>query len=74
MIVDAHHHFWDPATADYPWLTDDLASIRRPFGPEDLEPILVANGVDATVLVQTRSSLEETREFLATAAHLMAGG
>jgi len=24
MIVDAHHHFWDPATADYPWLTDEL--------------------------------------------------
>ena len=30
MIVDAHHHFWDPATADYPWLTDELAAIRRP--------------------------------------------
>jgi predicted TIM-barrel fold metal-dependent hydrolase len=29
MIVDAHHHFWDPATADYAWLTDDLAAIRR---------------------------------------------
>ena len=32
MIVDAHHHFWDPATADYPWLTDELAVIRRRFG------------------------------------------
>ena len=20
MIVDAHHHFWDPARADYPWI------------------------------------------------------
>ena len=29
---------------------------------------LAAAGVDATVLVQTRSSLDETREFLATAA------
>ena len=68
MIVDAHHHFWDPATAEYPWLTDDLASIRRRFGPEDLEPLLAANGIEATILVQTRSSLEETRQFLATAA------
>ena len=68
MIVDAHHHFWDPATADYPWLTDDLASIRRAFGPDDLEPDLRAAGVDATVLVQTRSSLEETIDFLAVAA------
>jgi L-fuconolactonase len=67
MIVDAHHHFWDPAAADYPWLTDELAAIRRAFGPADLEPVLRANGVDATVLVQTRSSLEETVEFLAVA-------
>jgi len=68
VIVDAHHHFWDPATADYPWLTEDLAPIRRAFGPEDLEPDLLAAGVDATVLVQTRSSLEETIDFLAVAA------
>jgi L-fuconolactonase len=67
MIVDAHHHFWDPSTADYPWLTDELAAIRRAFGPGDLEPLLRTSGVDATVLVQTRSSLEETVDFLATA-------
>ena len=64
MIVDAHHHFWDPATADYPWLTDQLAAIRRAFGPADLEPLLQAAGVEATVLVQTRSSLAETVDFL----------
>ena len=68
LIVDAHHHFWDPARASYPWLTDELAAIRRPFGPEDLRPLLQANGIGRTILVQTRSSLEETREFLATAA------
>ena len=67
MIIDAHHHFWDPAAADYPWLTDELAPIRRAFGPADLEPVLDANGVDATVLVQTRSSLDETVDFLALA-------
>ncbi|MEA2547341.1 MAG: L-fuconolactonase [Chloroflexota bacterium] len=67
-MVDAHHHFWDPTRADYPWLTDDLATIRRPFGPGDLAPLLAASGIDSTILVQTRSSLEETEEFLATAA------
>ena len=50
-------------------MTHALAPIRRPFGPEDLEPLLAPNGVDRTILVQTRSSLDETREFLATAAH-----
>jgi L-fuconolactonase len=68
QIVDAHHHFWDPARAEYPWMTDELAAIRRRFGPEDLRPLLAANRVDRTILVQTRSSLGETREFLATAA------
>jgi L-fuconolactonase len=68
MIVDAHHHLWDPATADYPWLTDELAAIRRPFGPEDLAPFVAAAGIGATVVVQTLSSLTETEEFLAIAA------
>jgi L-fuconolactonase len=67
-VVDAHHHFWDPGRADYPWITDELSAIRRPFGPDDLAPELEQNRVDLTVLVQTRSSLDETREFLATAA------
>jgi L-fuconolactonase len=68
VIVDAHHHFWDPARAEYPFLTDDLAAIRRSFGPADLAPLLAAAGIDGTILVQTRSSVVETEEFLATAA------
>ena len=70
MVVDAHHHFWDPALADYPFLTDELEAIRRRFGPQDLEPDLRAAGIDATVLVQTLSSREESRRFLATAAEV----
>lgn len=68
MIVDSHHHFWDPSRHDYPWMGDELAPIRRRFGPADLEPLLAAAGIDRTILVQTISSLDETREFLATAA------
>jgi len=68
VVIDAHHHFWDPTRATYPWMTEALAPIHRRFGPEDLRPLLAANGVDQTILVQTRSSLDETREFLATAA------
>jgi L-fuconolactonase len=47
---------------------DELASIRKPYGPEELRPLLHANGVDRTVVVQTISSVDETREFLAAAA------
>jgi L-fuconolactonase len=47
---------------------DELAAIRRRFGPEELASLLAAARVERTVLVQTISSLDETREFLATAA------
>ena len=68
MIIDAHHHFWDPTRREYPWMGDELAAIRKPFGPGELRPLLEDNGVDRTILVQTVSALEETREFLETAA------
>jgi L-fucono-1,5-lactonase len=65
LIVDSHQHFWDPARADYPWMTDEL---RRRYGPEDLEPLLRKHGVAGTIVVQARHSLDETRELLALAA------
>ena len=66
--VDAHHHFWPEPTPDkYPWMTDAQAAIRRPFLPRDLRPHLAARAIERTVLVHTRSSVDETREFLAVA-------
>jgi L-fuconolactonase len=48
-------------------MTDDVAPLRRAFGPDDLRPLLRAEGIEQTVLVQTRSSFDETLEFLALA-------
>lgn len=65
MVIDGHQHFWDPARADYPWMdAPELAPIRRAFGPADLAPLLKANGIDASIVVQCRSAIEETEEFL----------
>ncbi|WFU40591.1 amidohydrolase family protein [Bradyrhizobium sp. CB82] len=69
MIIDAHQHFWDPAKANYPWMeAAELAPIRRAFGPADLAPLLKQNRIDASILVQCRSSVAETEEFLRIAA------
>ncbi len=68
MRIDSHHHLWDPTRASYPWLTDDLAVINRTFTTHDLRVATEANGIDATVLVQTHGSLDETIEFLQTEA------
>ncbi len=65
-VIDAHQHVWDPreAPADYAWLSGPYAAINRAFSAQDLRPSLAAAGVDATVLVQTRSSLAESQHFL----------
>ena len=68
MIVDAHHHLWDPATAEYPWMTDEMSPLRRRFDTEDLEQLLRQHAVAGTVVVQARSSLDETRSLLSIAA------
>jgi L-fuconolactonase len=67
-VIDAHHHLWDPAHANYPWMTAELGPIIRPFGVDDLAPLLRAAGVDGTIVVQARHDLAETRELLAIAA------
>jgi len=67
-LVDAHHHFWDPARASYPWMTLELAPIARAYGPDDLAPLLEAAGIGRTIVVQARASVDETRELLAVAA------
>jgi L-fuconolactonase len=68
LIVDAHQHFWNPDNGDYGWMSGPAAQLRRVFAPDDLRPELAAAGVSATVLVQTWSSLDETRAFLELAA------
>jgi L-fuconolactonase len=51
VIIDAHQHFWDPARADYSFL-ESVPSLRRCFGPEDLQPELESNQIDASIAVQ----------------------
>ena len=74
--IDAHHHVWDLAVRDQPWIDPDtMAAIRRDFGLADLAPLAAAAGVTATVLVQTVAVAAETPEFLALAdgSDLVAG-
>ncbi len=67
--VDAHHHFWDPARYAYPWMEGSaMGPVRRRFSPEDLVGELAKSDIDGTVLVQTLSSLDESRELLETAS------
>lgn len=68
-IVDAHHHLWDPDRREYSWMDGEgLRPIRRRYDVDDLRTVARANGVDATVLVQTVGDFDESVEFCAAAA------
>ena len=69
MIVDAHHHLWDPAAREYPWLAGEaLAPIRHRYDADDLRSRALPVGVSRTVLVQTTPDVGETVDFLGIAA------
>lgn len=69
MRIDSHQHFWhfDPVRDN--WITGDMSVIRRGFLPEDLQPLLVAQGMDGCVAVQASQSEEETLFLLDLASH-----
>jgi len=66
--VDAHHHYWRVAAQDQAWRTPAHEAIAQDYLPEDLGPQLRANGVDATVLVQSVDSPGENDRLAAFAA------
>ena len=68
MIIDAHHHLWRYDAREYDWIGDDMSVLRRDFLPSDLETEIRAAGVDGTVAVQARQTVEETRWLLEIAA------
>jgi L-fuconolactonase len=64
MTIDAHHHLWKYSAAEYGWITPEMPAIRRDFLPADLEPLMHHFGIEGTVAVQARQSLEETAWLL----------
>ncbi len=67
MHIDAHQHFWLYNTAEYAWIDESMAAIRRNFLPDDLKPELDHNDFQGSVVVQTRQTLEESRWLLGLA-------
>jgi L-fuconolactonase len=64
MTIDAHHHFWKYDPAEYGWVDDAMAVIRRDFLPADLERAIGDGGVDGVISVQARQTVEETQWLL----------
>lgn len=65
MIIDAHHHLWDPADRAYPWMDDSVAAIDRRFDVDDLRAATTGTDVTATIVVQAVHDEDETAFLLA---------
>ena len=69
LRVDAHHHLWNLARRDHPWITGPaMAPLRRDFSIADLTAATAAGRIDHTVVVQTVADVDETVELLRLAA------
>ena len=64
MLIDAHHHLWKYSAAEYGWITPQMRVIRRDFLPPQLEELMHHFGIEGTVAVQARQTLEETSWLL----------
>ena len=73
--IDAHHHLWDLAVRDQPWIAGPaLAPLRRTFTVEDSRPPHAAASTRPCV-VQTVTVPDETPDLLALAAeHALIAG
>lgn len=67
MKIDAHQHFWHYDVRQYSWINDEMAVLRNDFLPDHLKRFLDAGGLDGSVAVQARQSLDETRWLLSLA-------
>ena len=65
MIIDAHHHLWDPADRPYPWMDDSVRPIRRRFDVDDLRAVTRDTPVTRTIVVQAVHDPGETAWLLA---------
>ncbi len=64
MKIDTHQHFWRYRADEYGWIGQGMEVLKKDFLPEHLAPLLKSTGMDGTVAVQARQSLEESRWLL----------
>ena len=67
MKIDSHHHFWKYGAEEYPWISDDMAALRRDFLPDDLRQEIAHADIDGVVSVQARQTIGETEWLLSLA-------
>ena len=65
-ILDSHHHLWDYDAQQYPWIPPG-SPLEDDHGLDDLATLTADLGVEASVAVQARQTIEETDWLLSLA-------
>jgi L-fuconolactonase len=68
MRIDAHQHFWRYSPAEYPWISPEMQRLATDYLPPALEAVAAPVGIDGSVAVQARQTVEESRWLLELAA------
>ena len=63
-FIDAHHHLWRYSQEQYPWMLAGMEGIRRDFLIPELQSATHEAGINGTVAVQARQTIEETKWLL----------
>src|SRR4051812_1101632 len=63
MRIDSHQHFWKYNSNEYPWIGAGTP-LQRDWLPADLQNESAQVGVEGSVVVQARQTLEESRWLL----------
>lgn len=64
MKIDAHQHFWKYNDRDYVWMSAEMNKLSHDHLPADLLPLMKSAGIDGTIAVQARQTLEESAWLL----------
>ena len=68
MRIDAHQHFWHYNAAEYGWIDESMAALRRDVLPPESAREMSAFRFDHCIAVQARQTDEETRWLLELAS------
>ena len=63
-MIDTHQHYWRYDAAEYAWIDGSMAALQRDFLPPDARREMAGAGVTASIAVQARQTLDETRWLL----------
>ncbi len=62
--IDSHQHFWVYHKDELSWINKQMIFIKNNYLPEDLQKEMEKTGVNGSIVIQTRKTLEETRWLL----------